>query len=639
MEQNIDNPVSSVAERYMDISQIDERSVALREELLKLQVRRNDLTSFSGRLPPEVLCRIFLECLSFDELSKKPPVRRVWLQLTQVCHQWREVALNYPRLWSDISFVSGFWARTSLQRSKAAPITVNSRTITAFPEAENSRVNLEIQEALKDALFQMYRIQTLSISSAPEICARQLLPLSAPPDSNQKVAAPLLECLKLSKCEIFTRHNETVVTLDDRFLNGGTPNLRTLKMDRIKLAWGPMRIFENLTSFIYENPRDTSPPLAPPFIEALSNMQELKYLRLDMVYPQFTDAGLDGRVAKLPALEQLLMKNGNADAYGGLLSHLALPTSTRITLQCWIARRPNTASGLRHLASTLSSSWLDAPLSSLSGESPIQLEYFRIRGEFTKEKPSDLLVKGWKSMDFEDADVVAVLCGDQQNQKQSAFCLDVAGDWPDVAQDPADFTDSNPNNAATAHDNFINENDVCPVRAVPLAGAKVLLLEGGMERAAIQRYLARLPFVHTVLCADKWSLFEFIGCLCVDPVFEVDEDPNDPDRIYRNRLDGNVRYFTNMVHLVIIGVKFNSELWGPVLKGLLYALVNERQRYGGQIQKISFVRCSGLKERHLTKFRKFVREVTWMEKPTEASSSSSSLTEAAQQADSVHVDL
>ncbi|KAJ7461989.1 hypothetical protein FB451DRAFT_1267428 [Mycena latifolia] len=52
-------------------------------------------------LPPEISAEIFLSCVSLP-VTLPPAADEVLLVLAQVCHSWRELALNIPALWGNI---------------------------------------------------------------------------------------------------------------------------------------------------------------------------------------------------------------------------------------------------------------------------------------------------------------------------------------------------------------------------------------------------------------------------------------------------------------------------------------------------------------------------------------------------------
>ncbi|TFK28938.1 hypothetical protein FA15DRAFT_632851, partial [Coprinopsis marcescibilis] len=82
---------------------------------------------------------------------------KLWKQVTQVCHVWRETAINYPHLWSRISFVAPKWGVVSLERSKNVPIKV------MLPRNKSYRRINGYDNLLTDALLQPDRITTLDL--------------------------------------------------------------------------------------------------------------------------------------------------------------------------------------------------------------------------------------------------------------------------------------------------------------------------------------------------------------------------------------------------------------------------------------------------------------------------------------------
>ncbi|TFK28935.1 hypothetical protein FA15DRAFT_664573 [Coprinopsis marcescibilis] len=649
-----------------EIAQIDARTKALRDELLKLQKHRNSIVTFSGRFPNEVLSRIFFECLAFEEKAKRPPVKKIWLQLTQVCHQWREVALGYPRLWLEISFASPFWTMTCLKRSKLSPITINLCD-SRYP-AHRGSPNPTKERAVKEALKQISRIKSLEISTYPSLCASRLTTLSQS-TNGQKVEAPILETLKLDRHNsIFHLQQQVRITLDERFLNGGTPNLRRLELTNIGLTWTGMHIFENLTFFYYDNREELPPAPALPFIQALASMSKLTHLHLAMTCPEFGTIGLEGAIARFPALEYLSLEHGNANDYAELLHHFALPASATVELHISTQLRQSTAAGLRHLSTTLSSSWLSAPLARQTGlrssrreaeqdgEAPIKIQSLRILGNKHSSQPG-LLVEGWSQL-FEHMEDGAKEPDGSGRNIPAALRLEAAGHWAEVEEDvvpiPNAGTFVNPNA------NIINHNDVNPIQSVPMADVKMLWLQGDLENVDMNRHVATLRSLKSVACVDEWSAVKFLLSVRQDPVFrsarrrqeeiEVGDEGDEgqaaedavqavAEAVTANQADvaqpadnvaqgqglGAVRpnvitYYKVLEHIMFMYTKFDEEVMLPQisegvdLKRFLLHVVRRRNRRGGKIRKISFFGCSGLDEQDMEKLRSGVEEVVWEER-------------------------
>jgi F-box-like len=81
---------------------IDDKIKPLEDSIRVLKCRRNALAPIST-LPPEILTEIF-SILSHSAYDNEKVGYLAWLWVTHVCHNWREIALNHPRLWSHINF-------------------------------------------------------------------------------------------------------------------------------------------------------------------------------------------------------------------------------------------------------------------------------------------------------------------------------------------------------------------------------------------------------------------------------------------------------------------------------------------------------------------------------------------------------
>ncbi|KAI0050432.1 hypothetical protein FA95DRAFT_1570642 [Auriscalpium vulgare] len=78
------------------------------------------------RLPPELLAMVFSFCEK-NEPWERPSGSSHWIKVAQVCHHWRQVALDCASLWANISLMVGVrWMREMLRRSKHAAISYDS---------------------------------------------------------------------------------------------------------------------------------------------------------------------------------------------------------------------------------------------------------------------------------------------------------------------------------------------------------------------------------------------------------------------------------------------------------------------------------------------------------------------------------
>ncbi|TBU26272.1 hypothetical protein BD311DRAFT_866904 [Dichomitus squalens] len=96
-----------------------------------MQTRDRTQSPPVGRLPPEVLSDVFdlvrrghLDGMkAHDGAMLVPPDNRSLIVVTHVSRQWREIALQYTTLWTDIVITSPT-AATFLRRSRRLPLTI-----------------------------------------------------------------------------------------------------------------------------------------------------------------------------------------------------------------------------------------------------------------------------------------------------------------------------------------------------------------------------------------------------------------------------------------------------------------------------------------------------------------------------------
>ena len=79
---------------------IDRRVASLRESIRVLHSQRNDLFPIS-KVPAEIITAVF--ALHQQNVTENYTVETVdWIGVTHVSQQWREIALNFSRLWIHI---------------------------------------------------------------------------------------------------------------------------------------------------------------------------------------------------------------------------------------------------------------------------------------------------------------------------------------------------------------------------------------------------------------------------------------------------------------------------------------------------------------------------------------------------------
>jgi hypothetical protein len=106
-----------------EVESLEESIRVLEKSIRALKLRRNAHSPISS-LPPEVFAAIFsFACLpGIPSLGGKPDHAQI--HVSHVCHQWREIALNQPLLWSHVDFttLSLAGATEMLVRAKLVPL-------------------------------------------------------------------------------------------------------------------------------------------------------------------------------------------------------------------------------------------------------------------------------------------------------------------------------------------------------------------------------------------------------------------------------------------------------------------------------------------------------------------------------------
>jgi hypothetical protein len=129
-QQTIDAEIKSWEESIRALEESIRASVrALEHSIRASKTRRNALSPISS-LPPEVFAAIFsFACLpGIPSLGGKPVHNLAPIHVSHVCHQWREIALNQPLLWSHVDF-------TTLSLAGATEMLVRAKSVPLYLEA------------------------------------------------------------------------------------------------------------------------------------------------------------------------------------------------------------------------------------------------------------------------------------------------------------------------------------------------------------------------------------------------------------------------------------------------------------------------------------------------------------------------
>ncbi|KAA1468132.1 hypothetical protein DENSPDRAFT_373195 [Dentipellis sp. KUC8613] len=305
-------------------NEIDEDLKRLHESMLVLKSRRNRLSPIA-RLPPETIALIFSFVVQLS-YPRTPNDRRLsWMAVAHVCRQWRDIALQHPRLWSRIDFTSTACAKEMLRRAKMAPLQIYAD----FNSTLGCKADLQ---ALLLALPHASRANLLSISAPHQTLSNIVQQLSSP--------APLLEK--------FGFHNEQglpwgidyvpslPIKLPESLLAGHAPNLRHLELSGCDIRWSSpllkgLRHLEILDLSANRRPTMTE------WLDALENMPYIEELMLHESTPitplRRSAPPPPSRTVTLTNLVQLDLSS-KASSVASVLNHIHLPKVLALRVDC-----------------------------------------------------------------------------------------------------------------------------------------------------------------------------------------------------------------------------------------------------------------------------------------------------------------
>ena len=188
------NPSQAANSRERLQQSIDSEIKLLEESLQALKYRRNALSPVSS-LHPELFATIFsILCLPGTPSQGgkpdhfNPDHNLARLRVSHVCHQWREIALDLPLLWSHVDFTSQSLSSVGmvemLMRAKSSPLCLEANI--SSQRWDNNRLST-FRKALQ---AHIPHTRHLTISAESALLQGTLEGLVSP--------APTLECLSLS---------------------------------------------------------------------------------------------------------------------------------------------------------------------------------------------------------------------------------------------------------------------------------------------------------------------------------------------------------------------------------------------------------------------------------------------------------
>lgn len=337
-----------------------------------LAARRANSDTPCGKLPEELVLRIFEECELFHVDQRRKSYQ--WLRILHVCHRWYSVGLHCPMLWTTVHIGQDVeCARALLDRSQGLPLDVHI-----------GRVYDRHIRVLSVLLSEMPRIKSLHL----EISHHWYTALANGSFPWKTIAPTAMKELSLSVTR-YIRHDAIAgqVTLHKLFPHG-FPALQDLKVtcdvniDCTINATNLRNLSLEIGNFSNRD-RGTAELDMPSLFKSLRTMSFLRHILLAGNLGQLPDVSYalqkarPGASLSLPSLRSLALKSSS----GAIANFLTL-VSTPVDCSLKLATHADTPTGLLDLAPSIRNTLRNGlPNGRLSRRDP--LRRLTIRGAAT----------------------------------------------------------------------------------------------------------------------------------------------------------------------------------------------------------------------------------------------------------------
>ncbi|KAI0321079.1 hypothetical protein OF83DRAFT_1280682 [Amylostereum chailletii] len=335
-------PKSPPADVTHALQSVDDEIEAAFLAICAMRSRRNGLSPIAI-LPPEMIAQVFEFSALMDPPQRGRPGPLGWIRVAHVCRAWRQVALQYPTLWTNIHFTLGAtWTEAFFTRAKSAPISIKT---TVNPSGKYvDRVYKEYPFDADIIRSHLWHTASLELDGNMTSLNTVIQSLSLP--------APKLEVLKLTAHDKPTTSysysqsqslSRTRPFLPPDFLGKDTPSLRHVALRDISFSWTslPFRTLASLTISMSRG-EDPDKSLAPhihhdePFsslVAALDAMTGLEELALDGCIPSRLPVQTSSNTANLPRLTSLTLA-GPVERLADLWRSLHISPFAKLYLKC-----------------------------------------------------------------------------------------------------------------------------------------------------------------------------------------------------------------------------------------------------------------------------------------------------------------
>ncbi|KAF5316803.1 hypothetical protein D9619_006192 [Psilocybe cf. subviscida] len=262
-----------------------------------------------SKLPVEVLLEIF------DLVIEDSDLMMEWYQeVTHVCRYWRQLAINTPRLWTDIpadsDYNNPYWTHTALERSKPALLNIN---------LHSTRWETNV------AVFKhIARITSLALNNCAEELNNMAFILSVVGDDARELT-------------YLTLYNTTLtegqqVKLPASF--SATTKLEHLDLRYVDIDWkSPLLLAQDLTWLTLHNVPIKSAPSWDELMDALARMPRLAVLDLKQALP-VTPPRPNTLPLYLSQLRTLIITCNEPSQARSFLSRVMFPPLYFLTIGC-----------------------------------------------------------------------------------------------------------------------------------------------------------------------------------------------------------------------------------------------------------------------------------------------------------------
>ena len=317
------NPTQTHSRQFLEQA-IDAEIKTFEESIRALKLRRNALQPISY-FPPEIFAAIFsfLSLPGIPSLGGTPALNLTRFRISHVCHQWREIALNQPQLWSYVDF-------NAVSLAGAAEILVRAKSVPLYMEIRTSSRDYRFGLFLKEAQAHLPQIRHLSIGAESfGLIHGQLENALVSP-------APTLEYLSLFFHDDENRRLAGRLVIPDlpvihALFGGSTPRLSCLKLRNCNIGWDSP-LFKGLRYLEILKPHEMARPTLAVWLDTLGEIPQLRTLTLRSASPVAAHFPFDvKRTVTLPSLTHLDISASLPDC--ALASaHLDLPALTSLRL-------------------------------------------------------------------------------------------------------------------------------------------------------------------------------------------------------------------------------------------------------------------------------------------------------------------